>query len=652
MLYLKKIQFVLNNETVDTFTVCAEDYFKKVVANCSYVTCQYNNMTLCFIAPFSSGVNNKYQIQLVSPTSPYIQTVQYTRYYDQNDATNYFKYDTNFQHIAKQIGNSMVVGQSFYNLRGNGGKIEVLYNDNCNNLCEWKTAKFVDFFNNNTSSENIGLSNENIGSTMMFIDSSKDVIMKFNRAYDEGTTITLSNLTICDSPPYIGDYILSEEEQIFTKQNTIYSFLRMYLKIKYNYTLNNNILLAQVGKQFGDDVLVKAYEIVLQDLKPTNYSTSEYVKIVETTTDSKILYNVNKNESQKFNLIDCLNLVCLNPIYSSSEFQKQNMYDNSNITNNYSNKNYLAPIGTINNIIHIGTNAFGVMKNTKQGFKYYDDIFNQYITQYPQVSLYNCNMNIWLNCDNLKQSNLICQNLNRGISENQYIVPDRLKIEGIPFNIGLDLPLILNYYDYNKGALWNDAYTFNNELTYKYDTDISLYKPLPTYTYNLIALNNVREYDKIRINNRTIWASYNSNQRYSMQESEGFGKTGFVYNQPYPNILNFEDVVQTIKVGFECTLTYGCSIPYFCGASCGYGYDIYKYQQLEKVHSVNRPFTYNSHKSNVYSLELVNTGLNENLTDSNLKLQIQKSIERVIREYLKEVTPAHTNLWKIIWKGI
>jgi hypothetical protein len=70
------------------------------------------------------------------------------------------------------------------------------------------------------------------------------------------------------------------------------------------------------------------------------------------------------------------------------------------------------------------------------------------------------------------------------------------------------------------------------------------------------------------------------------------------------------------------------------------------------------------HKSNVYSLLIENSGLNERLekgehnADSNsptfnkaIKIKVQELVEQNIRKLIDKVAPVHTQLWRIIWKG-
>lgn len=77
-----------------------------------------------------------------------------------------------------------------------------------------------------------------------------------------------------------------------------------------------------------------------------------------------------------------------------------------------------------------------------------------------------------------------------------------------------------------------------------------------------------------------------------------------------------------------------------------------KYEQIERIKGFSRLDSNDTkHKSNLFSIRIKNTNLNEAIEDETLRENIQTSIEKSIRDVIKKITPANTQLWKIEWRG-
>lgn len=83
--------------------------------------------------------------------------------------------------------------------------------------------------------------------------------------------------------------------------------------------------------------------------------------------------------------------------------------------------------------------------------------------------------------------------------------------------------------------------------------------------------------------------------------------------------------------------------------------DLNQFEQVERLKGVYKFRQYDAHKSNIYSINVKNSGLNitadMGTTEQQKVLQIRKSFESVMREYIKKYMPAHTHLWKINYEG-
>jgi hypothetical protein len=137
-------------------------------------------------------------------------------------------------------------------------------------------------------------------------------------------------------------------------------------------------------------------------------------------------------------------------------------------------------------------------------------------------------------------------------------------------------------------------------------------------TSSLIALSGTREYDKIGLDKTDAWASYYNGDNWQVSGLIG------------PTSYQVEPLIQLSD----------STDPF------------YSYQQIERIRGFNRLGGNQSlHKSNIFSIRIRNTNLNEAIEDEDLRNDIQSAINTVIREVIDRISPANTQLWKIIWSG-
>ena len=135
----------------------------------------------------------------------------------------------------------------------------------------------------------------------------------------------------------------------------------------------------------------------------------------------------------------------------------------------------------------------------------------------------------------------------------------------------------------------------------------------------LRKIKNTRNYSKIGSNNSEVWMSYKCNKDYIAYSFTQDGK-----------ILVVEDVSSQ-----ESSL-------------------LSKFDFVDRIKQINRYKNTGLHKSNIFSIEIIDSGMNlalENTYGSSAKLQVQKGINGVIRNIIRNIAPIHTQLWKIDWKG-
>lgn len=75
------------------------------------------------------------------------------------------------------------------------------------------------------------------------------------------------------------------------------------------------------------------------------------------------------------------------------------------------------------------------------------------------------------------------------------------------------------------------------------------------------------------------------------------------------------------------------------------------YQHIEVINSMNRYNNQIGHKSNLYSLNIQNAGLNTSSMSEINKNKIKKSIVNSIRNITKNMMPASTQLYNVYWTG-
>lgn len=81
------------------------------------------------------------------------------------------------------------------------------------------------------------------------------------------------------------------------------------------------------------------------------------------------------------------------------------------------------------------------------------------------------------------------------------------------------------------------------------------------------------------------------------------------------------------------------------------GDELRHYEFLERIDHVKKMKPDRKHKSNLYSVELKDTGLNESIEQLPAKDAIQSSVKKVVRDVCEKIRPADTNLFKVELTG-
>jgi len=77
-------------------------------------------------------------------------------------------------------------------------------------------------------------------------------------------------------------------------------------------------------------------------------------------------------------------------------------------------------------------------------------------------------------------------------------------------------------------------------------------------------------------------------------------------------------------------------------------------QEFDLVERIKGLYKYRpkaNHKSNIYSIEIADSGLNDAMEDGAIKTKLRELVEHSIHKAVKKIAPASTQLWKIEYTG-
>jgi hypothetical protein len=177
---------------------------------------------------------------------------------------------------------------------------------------------------------------------------------------------------------------------------------------------------------------------------------------------------------------------------------------------------------------------------------------------------------------------------------------------------------------------------------------IKLFELLNNKLYISTILNPLLDYN-------TGVAQYNNTKNLNMLTYNDTTKTftytdSLSYIQCYSDLLFLDDCIITSIDGIR-TKSYSLQQDLnISGITYTSGLIYNNYEFIERFKGLIKSKE-RLHKSNLFSIQITDSKLNESITDETQRNNIQKSINNVIKEVIKKVTPAYTQLWKIIWKG-
>ena len=196
-------------------------------------------------------------------------------------------------------------------------------------------------------------------------------------------------------------------------------------------------------------------------------------------------------------------------------------------------------------------------------------------------------------------------------------------LSGLPFNFISNQPLNTTFYDYDLGIL--DASSVKTKNMYNHDYSVSARFIVETPTDTIGQIVDTRDYTNVRNGGNDIWMSYTIGSALSGRLSDTTITSGFIQTEGTPIIEMTE--YQNLTSG------------------------LFAYEMVERFKGIVLLESTGIHKSNVFSIRITDSKLNNAITDTELREFIQNGINTVIKELMTKITPANTQLFSVIWEG-
>ena len=187
-------------------------------------------------------------------------------------------------------------------------------------------------------------------------------------------------------------------------------------------------------------------------------------------------------------------------------------------------------------------------------------------------------------------------------------------LNGIMYNTLVEIPEDTIYNEYQKGYVQCDQILMKNHLDYTYTLSIAY--------DDQSCVNGCREYCNIGVCGNQLYSTYRNNIHYK--------KVG--------DVLSYQSGSDQIEKYVLSTVQPLCS---------------YTYQHIEVINSWNKydASKVEGHKSSMFSISLIDTGLNESSINEDVKQKLRQNITNSIRTIVDAISPANTQLFNVYFEG-
>ena len=323
-------------------------------------------------------------------------------------------------------------------------------------------------------------------------------------------------------------------------------------------------------------------------------------------------------------------------IYNMGLFEREYSVNNPAIYSNGTDIEVRATDADIIDTIQFGDYCFNLTENTSEGTKYtLNEHVSSYYTEPHVVVTYTPNtsgssidliinkINFNITNENLIYGMLSGSNLIvyvKDLSANEvYSVPNRPG--SLPMNYLLEQPLNYNSKFAREGFVYGMTSGVNN---YLYTPDISgnnAYSPYANELQENIIYVNPFKLKNMYNNN---WQTEINRTDLSLNGLRSYKACGNTQNTIW---LSYNYVREDYSV-------------------------LQRYELVERVRGLYKYKGFDGHKSNIYSIRINNSGLNQSMTDETVKKKLREIIEQTLLNVVKKIAPAHTQLLKIEYTGL
>lgn len=197
----------------------------------------------------------------------------------------------------------------------------------------------------------------------------------------------------------------------------------------------------------------------------------------------------------------------------------------------------------------------------------------------------------------------------------------RRDLSGVFYNYLIEIPEDTIYNDYSRGYIQCDQIVTKNHLDYTYTLS----------TDNSFGLHKCRDYCNIGVCGGQLYLTYRDNVEYT-RDTVKDGRVTYHDNKAEDEYDQPIDQYVLVKSQAEGT---------------------YTYQHVEVIDSWNRwdGSSGAGHKSSLFSLRLIDTGLNSSSINENAKTKLRQNIMNNIHSIIDKISPANTQLFNIYFEG-
>lgn len=324
-------------------------------------------------------------------------------------------------------------------------------------------------------------------------------------------------------------------------------------------------------------------------------------------------------------------------IYNIGLFEREYSINNPDIYSNTTDLKVRATDADIIDTIQFGDYCFNLTENTSNGTKYtlQESVSSYYaephvvVTYTPNTSSANIDLYISKINFNITNENLIYGMISgsnlvvyvKSLSANEvYSVPNRP--DSLPFNYLLEQPLNYNSKFAREGFVYGMVSGVSSN--YLYTPDISgntLYSPYANELEENIIYVNPFKLKNMYNNNWQTEVNRNDNSLNGLRSYKSCGNTQNTIWLSYNYVREDYNILQ-------------------------------RYELVERVRGLYKYKSFEGHKSNIYSIRINNSGLNQSMTDETVKVKLRSIIEQTLLTVVKKIAPAHTQLLKIEYTGL